>query len=88
MCSRLIFPPSILVSAGVGAAAGAALGNLAKGFSKGDIKDIAENLKPGQAGILLVADATLEAGVQKLMKKARKVATQRFDAVKAELAKA
>ena len=84
----LIFPPSILVSAGVGAAAGAALGNLAKGFSKGDIKDIAENLKPGQAGILLVADATLEAGVQKLMKKARKVATQRFDAVKAELAKA
>ena len=84
----LIFPPSILVSAGVGAAAGAALGNLTKGFSKGDIKDVAENLKPGEAGILLVANATVDVGAQKLMKKARKVATQRIDALKAELANA
>ena len=84
----LIFPPSILVSAGVGAAAGAALGNLTKGFSKGDIKDVAENLKPGEAGILLVANATVDIGVRKLMKKARKVATQRVDALKAELANA
>ena len=84
----LIFPPSILVSAGVGAAAGAAFGNLTKGFSKGDIKDIAENLKSGEAGILLVANATVDVGVQKLMKKARKVATQRVDALKAELANA
>ena len=84
----LIFPPSILVSAGLGAATGAALGNLTKGFSKGDIKDVAENLKPGEAGILLVANATVDVGAQKLMKKARKVATQRIDALKAELAHA
>ena len=84
-CLALIFPPSILVSAGVGAATGAALGNLTKGFSKGDIKEIAENLKPGEAGILLVANATVDVGAQKLMKKARKVATQRIDALKDEL---
>ncbi len=84
----LIFPPSILVSAGVGAAAGATLGNLTKGFSKGDIKDVAENLRPGEAGILLVANATIDVGAQKLMKKAKKVATQRIEALKSELANA
>ena len=84
----LIFPPSILVSAGVGAAAGATLGNLTKGFSKGDIKDAAENLRPGEAGILLVANATIDVGAQKLMKKAKKVATQRIEALKSELANA
>ena len=84
----LIFPPSILVSAGVGAAAGAALGNLTKGFSKGDIKDVAENLEPGEAGVLLVANATVDVGAQKLMKKAKEVATQQVDALKAELANA
>lgn len=71
-----IFPPSILVSASLGAAAGAALGNIGKGFSKGDIKDVAERLEAGQTGILLIADATFEAGAEKLMKRAKKFAKQ------------
>jgi len=72
----MIFPPSVLMSASMGAAAGAALGNLGKGFGKGDIKDVAERLEPGQTGILLVADATFEAGAQKLMKRAKRFAKQ------------
>jgi len=72
----VIFPPSVLVSAAVGAVSGAALGNLGKGFSKGDIKNVAEQLLPGETGILLIADATFDAGAQKLMKKAKKFAKQ------------
>jgi len=71
-----IFPPSILLSAGVGAAYGAAVGNVAKGFGKGDIKDVGERLNPGETGILLIADATFDAGAEKLMKKAKKFAKQ------------
>ena len=75
-----IFPPSILVSAAVGAGVGAAAGNLAKGFMSGDVKKIADELEPGQAGVILVADATFEAGAEKLMKRAKKLAKQQVDA--------
>ena len=72
----IIFPPSVLVGATVGAAVGAAVGNLAKGFGKGDIKDYGERLLPGESGILLIADATFDAGAEKLMKHAKKFAKQ------------
>jgi len=71
-----IFPPSVLASAGVGAVSGAAVGNLAKGFGRGDIKDIAGALRPGATGILLIADATFDAGAERLMKRADKFAKQ------------
>jgi uncharacterized membrane protein len=80
-----IFLPSVLVSAGVGAVSGAAAGNLAKGFGRGDIKNIAGALKPGATGILLVADATFDAGAEKLMKKADKFAKQVVAADTADL---
>ena len=70
----IIFPPSILVGAAVGAAAGAVIGDVAKGFSKGDVKKAAEQLLPGETGILLIADATFDAGAKRLMKRARKFA--------------
>ena len=68
----LIFPPSILMGAAVGAGAGAIVGNLVKGFMSGDIKKVADELEPGEAGVILVADATFEAGAEKLMKRAKK----------------
>jgi uncharacterized membrane protein len=84
----VIFPPSILVSTAVVAGLGAAAGNLAKGFTKGDIKNVAEGLEPGEAGIVLVADATFDAGAEKLMKRAKKLAKQEVDAQAAEVKKA
>ena len=38
----------------------------------GDIKKVADELEPGEAGVILVADATFEAGAEKLMKRAKK----------------
>jgi len=76
----VIFPPSILLGATVGAACGAAAGNLAKGFGKGDIKDFGAGLNPGEAGILLIADATYDAGAEKLLKRAKRYAKHAIDA--------
>ena len=84
----LIFPPSILVSAAVGGGVGAVVGNLVKGFMSGDIKKIAEELEPGQAGVILVADATFDAGAEKLMKRAKKIAKQEVDAQAKDVKKA
>jgi len=72
----MIFPPSDLAASGVGAAGGAALGNMVKGFGQGDIEDLAQQLGPGESGILLIADATFDAGPQKLMKRADTFAKQ------------
>ncbi len=76
----LIFPPSLLMGAAVGAGAGAIVGNLVKGFMSGDIKKVADELEPGEAGVILVADATFDAGADKLMKRAKKQAKQEVDA--------
>ena len=84
----VIFPPSILVSAAVGAGAGAVVGNLAKGWMSGDIKKIADELQPGEAGVILVADATFDAGAERLMKRAKKMAKQEVDAQAADTKKA
>ena len=46
----------------------------------GDIKKLADELEPGEAGVILVADATFDAGAEKLMKRAKKMAKQQVDA--------
>jgi uncharacterized membrane protein len=53
----LVFPPAILVGAAEGAAVGALAGNISKGWFKGDIKRLADELEPGQAGVIAVAEA-------------------------------
>jgi uncharacterized membrane protein len=75
----LIFPPSILMGAAVGAGVGAVAGNLSKGWMSGDVKKVADELEPGQAGVILVADATFDVGAEKLMKRAKKMAKQQVD---------
>ncbi|NTU71205.1 MAG: DUF1269 domain-containing protein [Coriobacteriia bacterium] len=81
----LIFPPSILVSAAAGAAIGAGIGNVVKNIGRGAVKDLADTLEPGQAGVILIADATFDAGAERLMKKAKKFAKQMVDADAAAL---
>jgi uncharacterized membrane protein len=83
----VVFPPSILVSTAVGAGAGAAIGNLAKGWMSWDIKDIAETAENGTSGVLVIAEATPERGAEHLLKHAKKLAKREID-VQAEEAKA
>jgi len=59
----IIFPPAVLVTAPVGAGLCAATGNIAKGWTRGDVKRLGEALAPGETGIIVIAEAgaTLEA---------------------------
>ncbi|HEX6326224.1 MAG TPA: DUF1269 domain-containing protein [Jiangellaceae bacterium] len=53
----LIFPPSILASAAIGAGAGGIWGKLRdKGFPDSDLKAIGERLEPGTSAIVAVAE--------------------------------
>jgi uncharacterized membrane protein len=81
----VIFPPSLLISAAAGAAIGAGIGNIVKNIDRGAVKDLADALEPGQAGVILIADATFDAGAERLMKKAKKMAKQMVDADASEL---
>jgi uncharacterized membrane protein len=53
----LIFPPSIILSAAVGAGAGGVWGKIRdKGFKDEDLKEIGESLPPGSSAIIAVAE--------------------------------
>jgi uncharacterized membrane protein len=53
----LIFPPSILVGAAVGAAGGGIWGKIRdKGFKDEDLKAVGESLTPGSSAIIAIAE--------------------------------
>jgi uncharacterized membrane protein len=72
----LIFPPSILVGAAVGAAGGGIWGKIRdKGFKDEDLKAIGESLDPGTSAIIAIAEdkvlERLETGLEGYNKIAR-----------------
>jgi uncharacterized membrane protein len=76
----LVFPPSIVVGAAAGAGVGALAGNVAKGWFKGDIEQIGKALDTGEAGVLVVAEATPDIGAEKLLQRAAKDEKRQIDA--------
>jgi uncharacterized membrane protein len=84
----VIFPPSLLAGAAVGAGAGALVGNFTKVISRSDIKEIGEMLDTGQAGIVFIGEATLEAGMRKLLKRVAKEMKVQVDEDAEELKRA
>ena len=81
----LIFPPSILGMGALGAGVGAVLGNFMKGMKRSDIEEVGNMLDEGQAGIILVGEVTIEEGMDRLMKRAAKVAKKEVDAQAKEI---
>jgi uncharacterized membrane protein len=53
----LLFPPSLLVSAGVGAGAGALIEHFRRGLSRSDVDELGELLSAGETGLVVVADS-------------------------------
>jgi uncharacterized membrane protein len=68
----LLFPPSILATAAVGAAVGAIGGHLWRGMSRSDVKEFGEIIDEGQAALVIVGESTVEQAVQKAQLKAEK----------------
>lgn len=83
----VLFPPSVLAMAAGGGALGAIIGHVHKGMPRGDIKELGELLDEGEAGIVLVAEMTIEEGLDKMLKQAAKVMKKEIQADADELKK-
>ena len=77
----------LAAATGGGAVLGAVAGHAAAGMSRGDLKDLGEQLDEGQAGLVVVAVSDMGAKVEQAMRKARKVEKKEIKADNAEIEK-
>ena len=63
-----------------GAVLGAIAGHAAAGMSRGDLKDLGEQLDAGEAGLVVVAVADMQSKLEGAMKKAEKVSAKELKA--------
>jgi uncharacterized membrane protein len=68
----ILFPPSIIGTAIVGAAIGGVSGHLWKGMSRSDVKEFGEAIDAGEAALVIVGESTIEAFIEKAELKAQK----------------
>ena len=68
----ILFPPSIIGTALVGAAIGGVSGHLWKGMSRTDVKEFGEAIDAGEAALVIVGETTIEAALEKAQLKATK----------------
>jgi uncharacterized membrane protein len=68
----LLFPPSLIGTAVVGALAGGGGAHLWKGLSRSDVKELGEVLDEGQAALLVIGDWRLEEQIDKAFSHAEK----------------
>ena len=68
----ILFPPSIIGTAVVGAAVGGVSGHLWKGMSRADVKEFGDVIDTGEAALIIVGETTIEAYIEKAELKAQK----------------
>jgi len=68
----ILFPPSIIGTAIVGAAVGGVGGHLWRGMSRADVKEFGDIIDQGQAALIIVGESKLQQAVDKAALKAEK----------------
>ena len=81
----IIFPPALLGSAIVGAGAGALTGHLSKGISRGDLKELGDELEAGTAAVIVLGESKIEEQLEKALARANKLIEKQVDADADEL---
>lgn len=76
----LVFPPSIIGTAIVGAGAGGLIGHLSRGIPRGELKELGEQLDAGTAAVVVLGESKIDEQIQRATKRARKVIEQEIDA--------
>jgi uncharacterized membrane protein len=76
----------LALTTGAGAGLGAWAGHAAAGMSRGDLKDLGEQLDKGQAGLVVVAVSDMGAKIEEAMTKADKVEEKQLEADTTDLA--
>ena len=77
----ILFPPSLIGGAIVGAGIGGVGGHLWKGMSRSDVKEFGEVIDAGQAALVIVGESTIEAAIDKANLKAEKHMAKELDNV-------
>jgi uncharacterized membrane protein len=75
----VLFPPSILGAAALGGVVGGVSGHLAKGMSRSRAKELGDFIDPGQAGLIVVGESTVEGEIQKAVTRAEKQTDEQLD---------
>jgi len=83
----VLFPPSIIGAAVVGAGAGGLIGHLARGMSRSDIKDLGDLLDDGQAALIVVGESKVREQLDKDLQRAQKSVEKQIDADSKEFEK-
>ena len=81
----IIFPPAVLGAAIVGAGAGGLTGHLTKGISRGDLKELGEELDAGSAAVIVLGESKIEEQLEQATKRANKLIEKEVDADADEL---
>lgn len=75
----ILFPPSLIGTALVGAAVGGVSGHLWRGMSRSDVKELGELIDAGQAALVIVGESKLEAALEKATLRAEKHVAKALD---------
>ena len=81
----IIFPPAILGGAIVGAGAGGLTGHLTRVISRGDLKELGEELEAGSAAVIVLGESRIEEQLEKATKRANKLIEKQIEADADEL---
>ena len=84
----ILFPPSIIGTALVGAAAGGVGGHLWRGMSRADVKEFGDVIDDGQAALVIVGESKVEQALEKAGLKAEKHVAKELDVSPADVDKA
>jgi len=75
----VLFPPSIIGTALVGAAVGGVSGHLWRGMSRADVKELGEVLDTGQAALVVVGESKMQQALDKAALRAEKHVARKLD---------
>ena len=81
----ILFPPAVIGTAIVGAGAGGLTGHLTRGISRGDLKDLGDELEEGSAAVIVLGESKIEEQLEKATKRANKLIEKQMDADHDEL---
>jgi uncharacterized membrane protein len=76
----LLFPPALIGMAAVGAAGGGLIGHLARGMSRGDMKEVGDLLDDGRAALIVVGQSKIGERLNKDLERAQKSVEKQVDA--------
>ena len=83
----MIFPPAVIASAVVGAAAGGGIGHALGGVSRSDAKELGDHLDEGQAALVVIGESRVGEQLDKALTRAEKSEERQIDADAKELEK-